>query len=78
MREWSLFKVRDAAWASGRSVFSVQQLAHLIGKPKPVAAVYASRLVPPRPPPPRPPPPLPLPPPHPTPPPHHAFFFPIW
>ncbi len=45
MKELSLYKIRDLALSSGRAVYTVQQLANLIGKPKPVANVYFSRLV---------------------------------
>lgn len=45
MTELPLYRVRDLALTSGRLVFDVQQLANLIGKPKPVASVYSSRLV---------------------------------
>ena len=41
----NLFEIRDLAIKSGRSVFSVQQLANLLGKPKAIATVYFSRLV---------------------------------
>jgi len=40
-----LYKIRDLALGSGRAVYSMQQLSNLIGKPKPVCTVYASRLV---------------------------------
>lgn len=45
MENLNLYKIRDMALASGRSVYSVQQLAHLISRPKRIAKVYASRLV---------------------------------
>ncbi len=45
MKELSLYKIRDMALDSGRTVFSVQQLSNLIGKPKPITTVYLSRLV---------------------------------
>ncbi len=45
MKGLNLYKIRDMAIASGRSVYSIQQLANLVGKPKSVAKVYASRLV---------------------------------
>ncbi|MEW6295045.1 MAG: hypothetical protein AB1467_01975 [Candidatus Diapherotrites archaeon] len=45
MKELSLYRIRDLAWSSGRSVFSVQQLANLIGKSKAISTVYSSRLV---------------------------------
>lgn len=44
MERTNLYKIRDLALASGSAVFSVAQLANLIGKPKAVAAVYSSRL----------------------------------
>ena len=40
----NLYQIRDKALKSGRAVFSVQQLANLIGKSKAVAKVYLSRL----------------------------------
>lgn len=42
---WNLYKIRDMAISSGRAVFSIQQLANLTSKSKPIANVYASRLV---------------------------------
>ena len=45
MKEWSLYAIRDKALALGRAVYSTRQLANLVGKPLPVARVYASRLV---------------------------------
>lgn len=45
MEKLNLYKIRDLALKSGRAVFSIQQLANLIGKPKSVAKVYASRMV---------------------------------
>ncbi len=45
MKELSLYQIRDIALESGQAVFSMQQLSNLIGKPKSVCAVYASRLV---------------------------------
>jgi len=45
MKELSLYQIRDMALESGRAVFSIQQLANLIGKPKAISTVYASRLV---------------------------------
>ncbi|MDD5317839.1 MAG: hypothetical protein PHF51_03865 [Candidatus ainarchaeum sp.] len=45
MERMGLYEIRDRALASGSAVFSVAQLANLIGKPKAVAAVYSSRLV---------------------------------
>ena len=40
-----LYQIRDLAIASGRAVYSVQQLSNLISKPRTVATVYLSRLV---------------------------------
>jgi predicted transcriptional regulator of viral defense system len=45
LKELSLYQIKDMALDSGRSVFSVQQLSNLIGKPKAVCTVYSSRLV---------------------------------
>lgn len=45
MGKLNLYKIRDLALASGRSVYTIQQLAHLIARPKSIAKVYASRLV---------------------------------
>jgi len=45
VKELSLYKIRDLAIASGRGVFTAQQLANLIGKSKAVATVYMARLV---------------------------------
>ena len=45
MKELSLYKIRDLAIASGRGVFTAQQLANLIGMSKAVATVYMARLV---------------------------------
>lgn len=45
MKTLSLYQIRDLALDSGRSVFSVQQLANLIGRPRSIATVYSSRLV---------------------------------
>ncbi len=41
----NIYKIRDMAVASGRAVFTIQQLANLTSKPKAIARVYASRLV---------------------------------
>lgn len=41
----NIYKIRDMAREGGRAVYSVQQLANLVGKPKKIANVYASRLV---------------------------------
>lgn len=40
-----LYQIRDLAIASGRAVYSVQQLSNLIGKPRATSTVYLSRLV---------------------------------
>lgn len=40
-----MYQIRDMALSSGRAVFSVQQLANLIGKKRAVAMVYLSRFV---------------------------------
>ncbi|MFH1750785.1 MAG: hypothetical protein ABH863_03845 [Candidatus Micrarchaeota archaeon] len=45
MKQLSLYQIRDMATRSGRAVFSIQQLANLIQKPKPISTVYSSRLV---------------------------------
>jgi predicted transcriptional regulator of viral defense system len=45
MKKLSIYEIRDKALASKRAVYSVQQLANLIGKPKEIAKVYMSRLV---------------------------------
>lgn len=45
MKHLNLYMIRDMALASGRAVFSIQQLANLVGKPKNIAKVYANRLV---------------------------------
>ncbi|MCL5117388.1 MAG: hypothetical protein M1124_00985 [Candidatus Marsarchaeota archaeon] len=45
MKRSSLYQIRDMALSSGRAVFSVQQLANLIGKKRAVAMVYLSRFV---------------------------------
>jgi len=45
MKKWNLYKIRDEALANKQAVFSIQQLANLLSKPKSVAKVYASRLV---------------------------------
>ncbi len=44
MKELGLFEIRDLALKTGRAVYSVQQLAHLIKKPYSVAKVYSWRL----------------------------------
>jgi len=45
MKELSIYQIKDKALTSGRSVFSVQQLSNLIGKPKNISTVYMSRLL---------------------------------
>jgi len=45
MKKLSLYQIKDEALESGRTVFSMQQLSNLTGKPKAVCTVYASRLV---------------------------------
>lgn len=45
MKHLNLYMIRDMALSSGRAVFSVQQLANLVGKQKSIAKVYANRLV---------------------------------
>jgi len=44
MKQTNLYQIRDKALKSGRAVFSVQQLANLIGKSKAVAKVYLNRM----------------------------------
>lgn len=45
MKITNLYEIRDNALKSGRAVYSVQQFANLIQKPKAIAKVYLSRLV---------------------------------
>ncbi|MGD0510289.1 MAG: hypothetical protein ABSA33_00460 [Candidatus Micrarchaeaceae archaeon] len=45
MKNNSLYAIKDMAFASGRAVFSVQQLSNLTGKKRAIATVYLSRLV---------------------------------
>ncbi len=45
MKELSLYKIRDLAIESGRSVYNIQQLSNLIGRPKETTTVYFNRLV---------------------------------
>ncbi|MDD4251192.1 MAG: hypothetical protein PHX27_03305 [Candidatus ainarchaeum sp.] len=45
MEKWSLYKIREKALNSGRSVFSIGELSNLISKKKSITTVYASRLV---------------------------------
>lgn len=45
MKTTNLYEIREKALKSGRAVYSIQQLANLIGKPKSIAKVYASRMV---------------------------------
>lgn len=45
MDNLSLYSIKERAAESGRSVYSIQQLANLIEKPKKIAKVYSLRLV---------------------------------
>ena len=45
MEKLNLYKIKEMALRRKRAVYSVQQLANLIGKPKTIAKVYLSRLV---------------------------------
>lgn len=45
MKKTNLYEIREKAQKIGRAVYSIQQLANLIGKPKKIAKVYANRLV---------------------------------
>ncbi|MCL5888827.1 MAG: hypothetical protein M1597_02570 [Candidatus Thermoplasmatota archaeon] len=45
MKELSLYKIRDLATDSGRSVYNIQQLANLIGRSREITTVYFNRLV---------------------------------
>ncbi|MCL4323326.1 MAG: hypothetical protein M1498_02625 [Candidatus Thermoplasmatota archaeon] len=45
MRELPLYKIRDLAFESGRSVYNIQQLANLVGRSKEITTVYFNRLV---------------------------------
>ena len=45
MKDMSLYKIRDLALGSGRSVYNSPQLANLINMERTTAAVYMSRLV---------------------------------
>lgn len=45
MERLNLYKIKEMALRSKRAVYSVQQLANLIRKPKRIAKVYLSRLV---------------------------------
>ncbi|MEW5955856.1 MAG: hypothetical protein AB1626_04970 [Candidatus Micrarchaeota archaeon] len=44
MKQTNLYEIRERALKSSRAVYSAQQLANLVGKPKSVAKVYLSRL----------------------------------
>lgn len=44
MKSTSLYEIRDSAIASGRAVFTAQQLSNLTGKSRDVTKVYLSRL----------------------------------
>ncbi len=41
----NLYQIRDLALKRKRAVYSTQQLANLLGRPAPIARVYAARLV---------------------------------
>lgn len=41
----NIYELRDTAVKSGRAVFTAQQFAALIGRPRPIALVYLSRMV---------------------------------
>ncbi|NYZ74619.1 hypothetical protein H0O00_05725 [Candidatus Micrarchaeota archaeon] len=41
----NIYEIRDLALKSGRAVYTAQQLANLINKPKSIATVYVQRLV---------------------------------
>ncbi|MFH1721720.1 MAG: hypothetical protein ABH950_03840 [Candidatus Altiarchaeota archaeon] len=45
MKVLNLYEIRDRARTSGRSVYTTQQLAQLLNKPRAIVNVYASRLV---------------------------------
>ncbi|PIU21038.1 MAG: hypothetical protein COT15_04395 [Candidatus Diapherotrites archaeon CG08_land_8_20_14_0_20_34_12] len=45
MKQTNLYQIKELALKSGRAVYSIQQLANLIKKPKSIAKVYSSRLV---------------------------------
>ena len=45
MKELSLYKIRDLALESGRSVYNSAQLSNLINMERTTASVYMSRLV---------------------------------
>jgi hypothetical protein len=45
MKELSLYKIRDLATESGRSVYNIQQLANLTGRSIEITTVYFNRLV---------------------------------
>lgn len=45
MEKLNLYKIKEMALKSNRAVYSIQQLANLIKKPKKIAKVYLSRLV---------------------------------
>ncbi len=45
MKELNLYKIKEMALDSGRAVYSAQQLANLLAKPKNIAKVYLWRLV---------------------------------
>ncbi len=41
----NIYQIRELALKSGRAVYTAQQLANLINKPKSIATVYLQRLV---------------------------------
>jgi predicted transcriptional regulator of viral defense system len=45
MEKLNLYRIREMALKSKRAVYSIQQLANLIKRPKSITNVYASRLV---------------------------------
>lgn len=45
MKKLSLYEIKEMARKTGRAVYSIQQLANLINKPKKIANVYSVRLV---------------------------------
>lgn len=45
MKKLNIYEIRETAKKMGRAIYSVQQLANLVSKPKKIAKVYAMRLV---------------------------------
>ena len=45
IKEPSLYKIRDMALESGKSVYNAAQLSNLMGKDRRTSAFYLSRLV---------------------------------